>query len=299
MTTKLDSSAAGRRSLSEIGRLLWSRATVVVENVAIYGVSSALAVTILYPILWMVSTSLKSKMTIYKTITQLIPYEMYFGNYRSVFEQTDFSRYYFNSLLVTVCSVVGLLLITSMAAYSFARIEWRRKNWVFGLIVMGQMVAPVSLIIPAFIVLNALHLTSTYQGVIFWYLSRVPFGTFVLRPFFESMPREIEDAARIDGCSTYAIYRRIALPLALPSIASVGIFYFFFVWNDFLYPFIALQKAKLTTIPVAIYNLKGRYAIAWGTQTAALVMAIVPSILVSIFFQRQIVSGLTTGAVKG
>lgn len=279
--------------------LVLSWLVAIVEKVVIYGFLSVISATILYPLVWMVSTSLKSDKTLFKTITQLISYEMYLGNYKDVFKQTDFARYYLNSVLITVCSVIGLLLITSMAAYSFSRTKWRGKNLAFALIIGGQIVAPVSIMIPAFIVINALHLTSTYQGVIFWYLSRVPFGTFPLRPFFEAMPPEIEDAARIDGCSTYAIFWRIMLPLAAPAMASVGIFYFFFVWNDFLYPFIVLQKQRLTTIPVAIYNLKGRYAIAWGTQAAALTMAVVPSIIASVLFQRQIISGLTACAVKG
>jgi ABC-type glycerol-3-phosphate transport system permease component len=103
----------------------------------------------------------------------------------------------------------------------------------------------------------------------------------------------------IDGCSRYGIFWRIMLPLAKPAIASVGVFYFFFVWNDFLYPFVVLQKQQLTTIPVAVYSLKGRYKIAWGIQTAALTMAVVPAVLAVMFFQKRIVSGLTAGAVKG
>jgi ABC-type glycerol-3-phosphate transport system permease component len=185
-----------------------------------------------------------------------------------------------------------------MAAYSFARLEWRGKELMFRIILFGQLVSPISIIIPTFIIVDTLKLTSTYPGLIFLYLSRVAFGVFILRTFFESIPREIEEAGIIDGCSPYQMYFRIMLPLARPSLAAVGVFYFFFVWNDFLYPFVIMHKQKLETIPVAIYNLQGRYGIAWDLQTAALSMAIVPAVIATVLFHRLIVRGLTAGAIK-
>jgi len=295
-TIRSRSVGEGRRDSKE---LVLRRLGTFLENLVIYGFLSLIALTVLYPIVWMVSTSLKSDKILFKTLTQLIPSEPFLGNYKAVFEQADFLRYYLNSILITTCSVGGLLLITSMAAYSFGRTKWRGKELVFGLIVAGQLVAPVAIIMPVFIVINSLRLTSTYQGLIFLYLSRVPFGTFVLRAFFEAVPRGIEEVALIDGCSRYGVFWRIMLPLAKPAIASVGVFYFFFVWNDFLFPFVVLQKQQLMTIPVAVFNLRGTYQIAWGIQTAALTMAVIPAILASLFFQKQIVGGLTAGALKG
>lgn len=272
---------------------------VAIGRAVSYAFLILVALTIVYPMLWMVSASLREQQLLFETLTSIVPPEVTLDNYVRVLTGTMFARAYLNSIIVTGVSVCGLLLITSMAAYSFGRLRWRGKEGVFRIILSGQLIAPVAIMIPAFVIIDAIGLISTYTGLILLYLARVPFGTFILRSFFEAIPREVEDAGVIDGCSPYQMYRLIMLPLARSSIAGIGIFYLFFVWNDFVYPLVILQRERLYTLPLEIFSLQGGMGdVAWDLQTAALTMAIIPAVIATALFYRWIVRGLTAGAIK-
>jgi ABC-type glycerol-3-phosphate transport system permease component len=189
--------------------------------------------------------------------------------------------------------------VSSLAAYSFARFRFRGKNAMFLFFLIGIMVPPQAIIIPAFQIVARLGLINTYTGLIFTYLSWCPVGIFILRTFFESLPSEIEDAAKIDGCSSLDLFWRIALPLAQPALATVAIFYFVWVWNDFIYPLLYLQRDTMNTIPLGLMLFQGRYQVDWGMQTAALSIATFVPVIFYLIFQDKFVRGLTAGAVKG
>jgi len=204
-----------------------------------------------------------------------------------------------NSVIVTVPSVLGVLAVSSLAAFSFARFRFKGDNALFLFFLLGIMVPPQAIVIPAFQIVSTLGLISNFLSLIFTYLSWCPVGIFILRSFFRSIPQEIMDAARIDGCSSFGTYWRIALPLSKPALATVAIFYFVWVWNDFLYPLLYLQKDTMSTIPMGLMLFAGRYQVDWGMQTAALSIATFAPITFYLIFQDKFVKGLTAGAVKG
>jgi ABC-type glycerol-3-phosphate transport system permease component len=161
------------------------------------------------------------------------------------------------------------------------------------------MVPPQAIVIPAFQIVSRLGLINNYLGLIFTYLSWCPVAIFILTTFFRSMPAEIEDAAKIDGAGPLDIFWRIALPLAQPALATVAIFYFVWVWNDFMYPLLYLQRDTMSTIPMGLMLFNGRYQVDWGMQTAALSIATFVPLIFYMIFQDKFVKGLTAGAIKG
>lgn len=253
---------------------------------------------VIFPMVWMFYTSFKEQWQIFADPFAL-PKTLNLANYINAWTTGDFGIYFMNSIIITVPSVLGILAVSSLAAYAFARFQFKGKNVLFVFFLIGIMVPPQAIIIPAFQIVARLGLINSYFALIFTYLSWCPVGIFILRAFFESQPPEIEDAARIDGCGYFGIFWRICLPLAKPALATVAIFYFVWVWNDFIYPLLYLQKDTLSTIPMGLMLFNGRYQVDWGMQTAALSIATFVPIVFYLMFQDKFVKGLTTGAVKG
>jgi ABC-type glycerol-3-phosphate transport system permease component len=246
----------------------------------------------------MLYSSFKNQWQIYAN-PYALPRSLDPANYIKAWKTGDFKLFFTNSVIVTVPSVVGLIVISSLAAYSFARYKFKGDKFLFLFFLFGIMVPPQAIVIPAFQVVYRLHLLNNYLGLIFTYLGWCSFGIFILRTFFSSFPKEIEDAAKMDGCSSFGIFLRIAFPLAKPALATVSIFYFVWVWNDFLYPLLYLQRESMNTIPLGLMLFQGRYLSDWSMQTAALSIATIIPIIFYLIFQDKFVKGLTAGAVKG
>lgn len=270
----------------------------LVMNSAIYAVFLLMFAIIVYPMIWMFYTSFKEQWQIFQDPFAL-PQWLNINNYIRAWTKGDFGLYFMNSIIVTVPSVLGVLAVSSLAAFSFARFRFKGDNALFLFFLLGIMVPPQAIVIPAFQIVSTLGLISNFLALIFTYLSWCPVGIFILRSFFRSIPQEIMDAARIDGCSSFGTYWRIALPLSKPALATVAIFYFVWVWNDFLYPLLYLQKDTMSTIPMGLMLFAGRYQVDWGMQTAALSIATFAPITFYLIFQDKFVKGLTAGAVKG
>ena len=263
-----------------------------------YFIFGFLFLVVLYPMIWMFYTSFKEQWQIFEDPFAL-PAELNLTNYVNAWTKGNFRLYFANSVIITLPSVLGILLVSSLAAYAFARFRFRGSTFLFIFFLIGIMVPPQAIVIPAFQIVSRMKLINTYWGLIFTYLSWCPVGIFIMTTFFRGLPLEIEDAAKIDGASALGIFWRIALPLAKPALATVAIFYFVWVWNDFMYPLLYLQTDVMSTIPMGLMLFNGRYQVDWGMQTAALSIATFVPIFFYMIFQDKFVKGLTAGAVKG
>ena len=251
-----------------------------------------------YPLFWMFMTSLKEQWEIFDNPFAL-PSSLNFANYVNAWTAGDFNLFFLNSVIITVPSVIATVFVSALAGYAFARFKFKGSRVLYIFFLIGIMVPQQAVIIPAFIIVSRLGLMNNYLALIFTYLSWCPIGIFILTTFFRSLPLEIEDAAKVDGASPLDIFWRIALPLAKPALATVAIFYFVFVWNDFLYPLLYLQNDTMSTIPMGLMLFNGRYRVDWGMQNAALSIAVLVPLVFYMIFQDKFVKGLTAGAVKG
>ena len=246
----------------------------------------------------MLYTGFKSHIEIFES-PFLLPRSIQPTNHLKAWQVANFKLFFTNSIIITVPSVTGLVLISALAAYAFARYKFRGDKFLFLFFLLGIMVPSQAIILPAFQIIHRLRLLNTYPGIIFTCFGWCSFGIFVLRTFFESQPVEIEDSAKIDGCSSLGIFIRIAFPLAKPALATIAIFNYVWIWNDFLYPLLYLQKEELQTIPLGLLLFKGRFSADYGMQMAALTIATVFPVIIYLIFQDKFVKGLTAGAVKG
>lgn len=252
-------------------------------------------IAFLLPLLWMLFNSLKTPLDINTTPPSLL-FKPTLANYNNVFQSQNFLQFMWNSLLVAAGSTIFSLILGLPAAYAIARY---RQNGLAVLILMGRMIPGITLLIPWFILFRQVHLIDTYAALILTHmLVGLPFIVWVMIPFFEAIPRELDEAARIDGASMLSALVRIILPLSGPGIISAAILAFVFSWNNFLFSIIfATEKTK--TLPVAIFNFISYTQIDWGGLMAAAVVITVPVLIIALLTQRWIIRGLTEGAIKG
>lgn len=258
------------------------------------------AAIMLVPIVWMLSTSLKPSDAILTLPPKLVPDHPTLGSYRAVIEAFPMMRVFLNSLLVAVATTVGQLVLSAMAGYAFARFEFRGRDALFFLYLATLMVPLVVRVTPLFIIVRELGWTDSYAGLI------VPpmfsaFGTFLMRQFFLDLPRELEEAAVIDGASTFTMFTRVIVPLAGPAFATLGIFAFMASWNDFLWPLLIVSDTKFMTLPLALATLQGLYPgqTQWNLVMAGTVISVVPMIVVFVLAQRWVIQGITASGLKG
>jgi ABC-type glycerol-3-phosphate transport system permease component len=263
-----------------------------------YAIFVAVAAVVLYPLIWMFYTSFKEQWEIFRDPFSL-PTSLNLANYVEAWTVGNFGRFFFNSVFVTFPSVAGIVLISALAAYAFARLKFRGSSALFYLILIGIMVPPQAIVIPAFLLVSRLGLINNFAALFFTYLSWCPVGMFILHAFFKSLPEELLDAAKVDGAGSFRVFWQIALPLARPALATVAIFYFVWVWNDFLYPLLYLQDDAKSTVPLGLMLFRGQYQTNWGLQTAALSIASFVPLAFYMLFQDKFVKGMTAGALKG
>src|SRR5688572_4355762 len=268
------------------------------KGLVLYPVFLLIAAVILYPLVWMTYSSFKENADIFANVFAL-PSSLYLGNYVTVFTEGMMGLYFRNSLLISVVSVAGLLVFSSLAAYAFATFRFRGSTPLFMILLLGLMVPPQALIISGFKLMSILKLLDTYWALIFTYFGWTSFGILVLRNFFQAVPRDVKDAARVDGAGHWQMFSQIMLPLARPSLSTIAIFYFMWVWNEFIYPLVYMQTPDKYTIPLGVLFFNGRYAVEWGLQMAALAIATIVPLLVYYAFQKQFIRGILAGALKG
>ena len=277
----------------------WLQAMRDPRKLALNIVLIGLSLVMLYPWLVALSTSIKGTGESGRN-PGLIPEEIDLGKFVDVFWTVDFPRLAFNSIIITGSTVLIVLTLASLAAYAFARLDFIFKEMIFLLFLVGLMLQAVALMIPLFQVNLQLGLLNTHAAVVGPYVALgLPFSILILRGFFQQLPRELEEAALIDGASRFRIYRSVLLPLTRPALATVGIFVGLASWNDFLLPMIMTQATDMRTLPLGLITFVQTSMVVLEEQRfAMLVMMTVPVVILFLLLQRQFIRGLTAGAVK-
>ncbi len=270
-----------------------------VKILGMYGVLGAIALVTLFPLLWLVSTSLKSQTeNIFQSPPQLLPTQPTVENFITVWQTNPFGQYLFNSTLVAVLTVSLNLLFCALAAYPLARLSFPGRDWIFIAIVSTIMIPFQIVMIPLYILTVQLGLRNTYLGMIFPSLASA-FGIFLLRQAFMSVPKEMEEAARMDGCSELGLWWYVMLPAVRPALVTLAIFVFIGSWSDFLWPLIVIQDESLYTLPLGVAKLAGTFSLDWRLVAAGSVISIVPVLILFLVLQRYIVPTETGSGVKG
>jgi len=264
-----------------------------------------LAIVWLLPAVWVLVTSLKLTENIVRVPPEWIPWPATIEHYGEVLFSSSrtarIGRAFLNSIVVSLGSVALVVLTSAMAAYPLARMRFRGRNLVFGLIVGSLMIPNAVVLVPQYVLVQRLGWLSTYQGLIVPEAAMTfAFGVFLLRQFFLTIPSELEDAARIDGADPWQIFTRIVLPLSQPVLGALAIFAFRSAWNDFLWPLIAVNKPDMFPLPVALALLRGAYAAeSYGPIMAGAVLSALPLLIVFVVANRRIVEGVRVSALKG
>ncbi len=264
-----------------------------------YGLLSTIAFFMLIPLVWLVSTSFKSPSEdIFQFPPQLLPSQPTFENFVTVWQTNPFGRYLFNSTIVSVLTVALNLLFCSLAAYPLARLSFKGREVIFSAIVATILIPFQIVMIPLYVLAVQLGLRNSYLGVIFPAIASA-FGIFLLRQAFQGVPKELEEASRMDGCSDLGVWWHIMLPSIRPALVTLSIFVFIGSWSDFLWPLIVLDRPELYTLPLGVANLAGTFTLDWRLIAAGSVISIVPILLFFVAMQHYIVPSEAGSGVKG
>lgn len=269
------------------------------------GFLALFAILYLLPYIWMVSVSLKPDAEIFST--RIFPknptleqyQRLFFGyQFKDITLKVNYPVYYKNTVMITVISLVLVLFADALAAYGFAKFEFRGKTVLFWLMI-GTMMLPIyATLIPSFWLFSKIKMINTYQALI---LPGVvdAYGIFLLKQYMETIPGEIIDAAKVDGAGAFRRFWQIVVPLSRPALGTLAVFRFLFVWNDYLWPLVIIRKETMYTLTIGIANMQARQGmVVWGSQMAASVLATLPVIILVLLMQRQFLRGLTAGAFK-
>jgi ABC-type glycerol-3-phosphate transport system permease component len=254
------------------------------------------AVTV-FPFLWMLATSLRPSNTVFGG--PLIPRSLTGGAYRRAWTQLDYPNHFWNSVYVTTATVVIVLALATLGGYAFAKLEFPGKQVIYVVLLSTLMLPITAIIIPLFLEMRSFNLLNTRQGLILVYVGgALPFAMFLMRAFFQTLPDELIQAARVDGAGEFRIFARVMLPLAAPGVATVVIFQFLSTWNEFLLAQTFISAPQYLPLQPVLYGVVGQHSTDWPLLTAALTMSVVPIIAVYVRMQRRFVAGMTLGAVK-
>jgi multiple sugar transport system permease protein len=254
-----------------------------------------------FPFVWQVLTSLKSPGEMFQTPPSLLPEKLHIQNYRDVFTSgVPFHLYLRNSAVIAGMTTIVCLIIGSFASYVLARYRFRGQHFFLGILLAVAMFPQVAIISPLFLFFRDIGLLNTYPGLIIPYTTfALPLTVWILTSFFRELPRDLEDAALIDGCSPFQSFYRIIVPLAAPGMVTTAILVFIFAWNEFLFAFIFNTSNEMRTVTVGITMFPGLHEVPWGTIFAASTIITIPLVILVLLLQGRIVQGLTAGSVKG
>jgi multiple sugar transport system permease protein len=267
-------------------------------TVLVYIALILLGLSMLMPFIWMLSTSLMTELEVYNFPPKFIPDTWRWENFIEAMTLQPFGRYFLNSAIISAVAVTGQLLFCSMAAYAFARVKFIGSDKIFAVYISTMMIPMIVWIIPAFLLVNTFGLMNSYLGLVGPWVSNV-WGIFLLRQFFLTIPKDLEDAARIDGASELRIFWTIILPLSKPALATLAIFSFMNAWKDFLWPLIVTNQTNMRTVEVGIANFSNVYSTDWPHQMAAAVIVLLPIIIFFVIAQKHFVRGITFSGMKG
>ncbi|MFJ9179924.1 carbohydrate ABC transporter permease [Streptomyces sp. NPDC102360] len=258
----------------------------------------AVSVVMLAPLVWALFTSLKSETEAVEVPTHWLP-EVWTGQaWKALFETGNITNWFVNSVVVSVVVTAVVLFVAALAGYGFARTEFKGKAALMGLVMAGLMISPAILGVPLFTTVQQMGMVDTYWGMILPQCAPAAM-VYILYKFFQGIPRELEEAAFIDGAGRWRVFFTIVVPLSRPSLAAVGIFTFISSWNNFLWPYMVTNNPDLMTMPNGIATVMNSYGIQWAQLMAGGLMAGLPLIIVFVFFQRQIVAGVAHTGLAG
>jgi multiple sugar transport system permease protein len=251
----------------------------------------------LFPFVWMVFSAFKTDMEIYTYPPRLFPESWRLDNFRKVFEMVPFARYYFNSLLVTTLVTLGQITVSLLAAYPLARLDFPFRNTIF-ILILATMLLPFQVtLIPTFLIINKLGWLNSYQGLIVPFLF-AGFSIFFLRQFFLTIPRDLFEAAKIDGCGYFGILFRIILPNSRPALGTISLFTFLTLWRSYLWPLVVTNTTEMRTLPIGLNYLMSEGGGEYHLMTAASLMAIIPVLFVYIFAEKQFIKSVVMTGIK-
>lgn len=269
------------------------------RNSILYLIAIIGAVAMIFPFLWMISNSLQAHIFVIEYPPKLIPDHPTLDNFIRAWTSNNFGLYFLNSSITTITATIGAVICSAMAAYAFARFEFKGKELLFTVFLLVLMVPDIVTIMPKFLLAKTLGLRNSLWGLILFYIGmNISLNTFLLRGFFESQPKELEEAMVLDGANPFNVFFGLAIPLAAPALATVTIFTFLANWDEFIWALTIIDDQAKRTLPIAIYSFQGQHGTEWGLTFAAMIIALIPVVLIFISLQRYFTGGLTTGAFK-
>ena len=254
----------------------------------------------IFPVYWMFTFSLKSNAEIFGDNVIGLPKEWLWSNYATALKTGDMGRYFLNSAIVAVSTIIITLLVALMATFALTRMIWKRRKTMNRFFMLGLTIPIHASIVPVYVTLSRLHLLNTYFALIIPYSAfSLSMAILVCTGFMNEIPRELDEAACIDGCGTWGVFWRIIFPLMKPAVATVGIYTFLQCWNELMFANVFISKNELRTLPVGVQALSGQYTTEWGPIGAALVLATFPMLFIYIFLSKKIQDSFVAGAIKG
>lgn len=269
------------------------------NKVLFIGILIILVGLLLFPFYWQFITSIRNPSELSSSNISLLPKGVYLGNYVYIFTKTKFLTYLSNSFIVSSATTIISLIIAIFCSYSLARLDIKGKKIMLAFVLSVSIFPGIALVTPLFVIFKKLSLLNTYMGLILPYITfTLPLAIWNLQAFFKDIPKELDEAAKIDGASPFIIFSKIIMPLTAPGLFATSIMVFITAWNEFMFGLIFATSGSMRTVPVGIMMLQGEYEVPWGNISAASLVITVPIIVLVLIFQRRIVSGITNGAVK-
>jgi multiple sugar transport system permease protein len=252
-----------------------------------------------FPVLWMALSSFKANTEIFEYPPRLITESFSFDAYTTIFTDPVKVRFFVNSYVVALSVTASTLLVAILAAYAFSRYEFRGKRALNVIVVSVQAVPPITLLIPYFGLVVTLKLYNTYAGLILTYMVfTLPYAIIMMTGYFNTLPRELDEAVKVDGAGPLTALWRVLVPIAVPGIVSVGIYTFMIAWNEYLFALTLTRTEDMRTVPIGIQLLMGQHSYEWSEMMAMSILGCIPVLLLFLFFQRYFIGGMTAGAVK-
>ncbi|MBX2877795.1 MAG: carbohydrate ABC transporter permease [Saprospiraceae bacterium] len=267
------------------------------QKILFYGLLFLMTAIYIGPFLFSLSISFNAEQDVFEWPIKLIPEKWTLGNYQAVWQDLPFSQWLFNSVLITTIQTIANVFFAALAGFAFARLDFPFKNLLFSILLGSLMIPGIILLVPKFIILNELYLINTYAGLTLPGLVSVV-NIFLMKQFFETIPKDLEEAALIDGCSYFRIFWQIFLPVSKPALAAVAIYTFQGSWNEFMWPVIVTTTRDMFTLPVGMALLKNEFSVQWPLLMAGTILISLPTLVIFLIFQRYFVQGVASAGLK-
>jgi ABC-type glycerol-3-phosphate transport system permease component len=270
----------------------------LIRDVAIVIGTFALLAALVFPFLWVVITSIRPDSEVFSRTFELLPRNVTLANYADLAE-SKFFRYILNSIFISSSATFLTVVLATLAGYAFSRYKFRARGTLVASVAFTQLFPFIILITPIYVTFWKLGLVNTYAGIVIAYVAiTLPFSIYMLLSYFQSVPKELDEAAAIDGCTALGVIFRVVLPVAWPGLVATAVYAFVQTWNEFLFALTLLTDDRLKTVPVGLASFFGEYTTDWGNVTAASVLATAPTLIFFLIMQRHLVAGLAAGSVK-